>query len=924
MDYNFEDIERKWQKRWVVQKTFKVGEDEGKPKYYVLDMFPYPSGAGLHVGHPLGYIASDIVARYKRNKGFNVLHPMGYDSFGLPAEQYAIQTGQHPSITTETNVKRYREQLDRMGFSFDWDRSFKTSDPEYYKWTQWIFLQLFNSWYNDKTNCAEDIQNLVAIFEREGNENLGALPEGQKKFSMKEWNAYREKDKSDILMHYRLAYLGEAFVNWCPALGTVLANDEVKDGLSERGGHLVERKRMKQWSMRISVYSERLLKGLDGLDWTESIKDAQRNWIGKSKGGEIRFKVDQAEDQFLTVFSTRPDTLYGVTFLAIAPEFEGVEKLIVESKKQEIGEYINRAKNRSERDRLADPEQVTGVFTGYYAFHPLSGKKLQIWIADYVLVGYGTGAVMGVPAHDARDHRFALKFGLEIIPVIQSPPEWDIQKEAYIEQKGICINSEIINGLEVPEAGGKIMEKLSEGQMGISKVQFRLRDAVFGRQRYWGEPIPVYYEMGIPKGLPEASLPLVLPEVDVFLPSENGDPPLSRAQDSWKYHGKFNYEWTTMPGWAGSSWYFLRYMDPGGKEVFARREKVDYWGEIDLYIGGSEHTTGHLLYFRFWTKFLFDRGWIPFDEPAKKLINQGMIQGCSCLVHRVEGSNKIVSAGLKSKYKTIKIHIDVNLVDQMQVDLAGLKSWRTDFAEAEYELEDGKLICEHAVEKMSKRWHNVVNPDDICNKYGADTLRLYEMFLGPLEQSKPWSTGGITGVHGFLKKFWRLFYSSGTFFITDEKARPEELKILHKTIRKISEDIERFSFNTSVSSFMICVNELWDVKCCKREILEPLLILLSPFAPHFSEELWEQLGHGDGISKVPFPLFESKFVIESEFNYPVSFNGKTRFYLMLPLDLDGTEVEKIVLGNELSEKYLGDKAVRKIIFVKGKIINVVV
>ncbi|MFL5751899.1 MAG: leucine--tRNA ligase [Bacteroidia bacterium] len=920
MDYKFNEIERKWQDYWTKNKTFAAANDSSKPKYYVLDMFPYPSGAGLHVGHPLGYIASDIYARYKRHKGFNVLHPMGYDSFGLPAEQYAIQTGQHPKITTEQNIKRYKEQLDKIGFSFDWDRKVETSDPSYYKWTQWIFIQLFHSWYNPRINKAEHTDTLVKIFETEGfkgNQHdilTGDIEHELAAFTPAEWKSFNEKKKSDVLMNFRLAYLGEAYVNWCPAMGTVLANDEVKDGVSERGGYAVERKLMKQWSMRITNYAQRLLDGLDKIDWTESLKESQRNWIGRSEGCSIRFAVSSGED-IVEVFTTRPDTIFGVSFVTLAPEHELVDKITTAEYKTAVDEYVSKSKNRSERERQADVKNVSGQFTGAYVIHPFTGKQIPVWIGDYVLAGYGTGAVMAVPGHDERDHRFAKHFNLPVLQVIEGA---DVQEEANEAKEGTCINSDFLNGLDVKAAIKKAIAEVEKKNIGKGKVNFRLRDAVFGRQRYWGEPIPVYYKNGIPHTLSENELPLVLPEVDKFLPTETGEPPLARAKD-WKYKGEFEYEQTTMPGWAGSSWYFLRYMDAQNDQEFVSKKAVEYWQNIDLYIGGSEHATGHLLYVRFWTMFLKDMGYLNFDEPAKKLINQGMIQGTSCMVHRVEGENKIVSAGLKSNYKTTLIHIDVNIVENNTVDVESLKKWRDDFAAMEFELENGKLICENAVEKMSKRWYNVVNPDDICERFGADCLRLYEMFLGPLELSKPWNTNGITGVSAFLKKLARLFQN-----VSDEAATKPELKTLHKTIKKISEDIERFSFNTSVSNFMICVNELTDLKCTKREILEPLLILISPYAPHIAEELWNRLGHAESIAYALFPVFKQEYLVESSFNYPISINGKTRLNIELPLGLSNADIEKEVMSREEVQKYLNGGAPKKVIVVPNRIVNIVV
>lgn len=944
MEYNFKEIESNWQKYWATNKTFAAKDGGDKPKYYVLDMFPYPSGAGLHVGHPLGYIASDIVARYKRHKGFNVLHPMGYDSFGLPAEQYAIQTGQHPKVTTENNIAVYRKQLDKIGFSFDWDREVRTSDPEYYKWTQWIFIQLFNSWYNNNSNKAENISTLIAEFEKNGNANINACCDDDVRlFTAEEWKGFSEKEQSDILMAYRITYLGEAYVNWCPQLGTVLANDEVKDGVSERGGYPVERKLMRQWSMRITAYAQRLLDGLDGLDWTESLKEAQRNWIGRSEGSSLRFKIqpfDSAQgDKYIEVFTTRPDTLFGVSFVTLAPEHELVPYLTTAEQKAAVEDYVAKAKNRSERERQADVTKITGVFTGSYVLHPFTGKQVPIWVGDYVLAGYGTGAVMAVPAHDERDCKFAKHFNLPLLEVIEGG---DITKEAYDAKEGKLINSDFLNGLDVKDAMKKIIAEIEVRGLGKGKVNFRLRDAVFGRQRYWGEPIPVYYKNGIPYVLDEKELPLVLPEVDKYLPTEDGEPPLARAAESWFYSPleggaqgagdvKYPYEYSTMPGWAGSSWYFLRYMDSHNGSVFADKKLTDYWGNVDLYIGGSEHATGHLLYVRFWTKFLKDLGYIKTDEPAQKLINQGMIGGTSCMVNRVNNTNKIVSAGLKKNYETTQIHIDVNIVDNNVVNVEKLRVWRDDFKDAEFELENGRLICDTAVEKMSKRWYNVVTPDLICEQYGADTLRLYEMFLGPLEQSKPWNTNGITGVHGFLKKLWRLFYQTertadavATLNVTDTEPTKGELKTLHKTIKKVIEDIERFSFNTSVSTFMICVNELTDAKCNKKAILEPLLICLSPYAPHITEELWKQLGHKESIALANFPEVNEAYLVDDSFNYPVSFNGKMRFTLELAATLTPQEVEAIVMQNENTVKYLEGKQPKKVIVVPKKIVNIVI
>lgn len=926
MEYNFTEIEKKWQHYWANNKTFAAKDAGDKPKYYVLDMFPYPSGAGLHVGHPLGYIASDIIARYKRHKGFNVLHPMGYDSFGLPAEQYAIQTGQHPKITTQQNIARYREQLDKLGFSFDWDREVRTSNPDYYKWTQWIFIQIFNSWYNKKTNKAEPIETLINYFEKNGfncklDETLtGDIEKELEPFTSEEWKNFDEKKKSDILMNFRLAYLDDTYVNWCPALATVLANDEIKDGVSERGGHPVERKLMKQWSMRITAYAERLLNDLNDIDWTESLKESQRNWIGKSEGASIKFEVENL-NHTIEVFTTRADTIFGVSFLTLAPEHELVNALTTNENKKLVEEYIELTKNKSELDRQANVNKISGVFTGSYVKHPFTGKQIPIWVGDYVLVGYGTGAVMAVPAHDERDYKFAKYFNLPIIEVIAGG---DITTEAYEAKDGTVINSDFLNGLSAKEATKKVITEIENKKIGKRKINYRLRDAVFGRQRYWGEPIPVYYKDGIPHTLKENELPLVLPEIDKYLPTKDGEPPLARAAAQWKYDGKYDYEHSTMPGWAGSSWYFLRYMDAKNNNEFAAKNLIDYWQQVDLYIGGSEHATGHLLYVRFWTKFLKDLGYINIDEPAKKLINQGMIQGRSSFVYRENGTNKFVSSGLLSNHSTYPINVDVNIVTNDILDINAFKNWRDDYKNAEFILEDGKYICGVEVEKMSKSKYNVVTPDDICDKYGADTLRLYEMFLGPLEQSKPWNTNGITGVHGFLKKLWRLFYSTGTFLVSEDEPTKAELKTLHKTIKKITEDIERFSFNTSVSNFMICVNELTDLKCNKRKILEPLLILISPYAPHIAEELWLQLGNKETITFQNFPVVNESYLIDDAFNYPVSFNGKMRFQIELPTSLTAQEIEKEILSREEVIKQLAGATPKKIIIVPKKIVNFVV
>ncbi len=931
MEYPFKETEQKWQQEWARKGTFRSDNTSLKPKYYVLDMFPYPSGAGLHVGHPLGYIASDIVARYKRITGFHVLHPMGYDSFGLPAEQYAIQTGQHPAVTTRDNIARYREQLDKLGFSFDWEREVKTSDPSYYKWTQWIFIQLFHHWYNLETNRAEKIEDLVSIFSHSGNAKVKAAVDELNVFTAAEWNNLDEENQQRILMHYRLAYLGEAMVNWCPALGTVLANEEVKDGVSERGGYPVERKLMPQWSLRITAYAERLLQGLDEIDWSESLKEAQRNWIGKSAGSSLFFRVD-GFDHAIEVFTTRPDTIFGATFITLAPEHELISRITTADNREAVEAYITFSTNRSERERMAEVKKITGQFTGAYAIHPFTGNKIPVWTGDYVLAGYGTGAVMAVPGHDSRDHAFAKHFGLGIIPVIKPADsvipegmtlEAYIQTTSYDGKDGVLVNSDFLNGLQVKEAIKKIISEIEKRALGNGKTNYRLRDAIFGRQRYWGEPIPVYYKNGIPYTLTEEELPLKLPEIDKYLPTESGEPPLARAA-GWKHEGKYDYEHTTMPGWAGSSWYYLRYMDPKNDRCFASKEALDYWKEVDLYIGGSEHATGHLLYVRFWTKFLYDLGYITISEPAKKLINQGMIQGTSSIIYRINNTNRYVSYGLKEKFETTAIHIDVNFVNNQVVNIDALRNWREEFNTATFELENGKLICGSEVEKMSKRWHNVVNPDMICEEYGADCLRMYEMFLGPLEQSKPWNTNGITGVYNFLKKLWRLFFDEGAFHVSDESPSKQELKALHKTIKKIKEDIERFSFNTSVSTFMICVNELTELKCNKRQVLEPLIITLSPFAPHIAEELWNRLGNESSISQATYPVYEESYLAEDSFEYPVSVNGKTRFKINLPLQSSKEEVEKEVLTAEELKKWLNGNTPKKVIVVPGRIVNVVI
>jgi len=927
MEYNFREIEKKWQRYWAEKKTFSAENNSAKEKYYVLDMFPYPSGAGLHVGHPLGYIASDIYTRYKRLKGLNVLHPMGFDAFGLPAEQYAIQTGQHPAVTTEQNIIRYREQLDNLGLSFDWDREVRTSDPEYYKWTQWIFLKLFNAWYNPETKKTEPIDTLVEQFT---SQKLIPIAIGITSGTAgKNWNNLNEKEKSDVLMEYRIAYLSEAYVNWCAALGTVLANDEVKDGVSERGGYPVERKKMKQWSMRITAYAERLLQGLEDIDWSESIKEQQRNWIGKSEGTEIHFTIHNAQ-YTIQIFTTRPDTIFGVSYMTLAPEHELVEKITTESQRAEVQKYIAEAKNRSDRERMAEVKRISGVFTGAYAIHPFTGKQIPVWVGDYVLAGYGTGAVMAVPAHDTRDYAFATHFNLPKPQVIQPKGEWDFSTASYDDKEGTCINSEFLDGLQVKDAIRKAIDEVERRGFGKRQINYRLRDAVFGRQRYWGEPIPIYYEDGIPKAVDEKDLPVILPEVDKYLPTEDGEPPLARAKN-WNYRplskgegSLFPLETTTMPGWAGSSWYFLRYMDPNNKNEFASRKALDYWGNVDLYIGGSEHATGHLLYFRFWTKALYDLGFIPVEEPAKKLINQGMIQGRSNFVYRIKDSNKYVSKNLKDKYETSAMNVDVNIVEDDILDLEKFRQWREENSDAEFILEDGKYICGFEIEKMSKRWFNVVNPDDMVNKYGADCLRLYEMFLGPLELSKPWNTNGISGTSNFIRKLWRLYHKEYKFTVSDEAPDKKELKSLHKLIKKVTEDIERFSFNTSVSNFMICVNELTDLKCDKRAILETLAILVSPYAPHVSEELWQLLGHDGSITFAQWPDYKEEYLTEDSFAYPISINGKTKMNLEISLALSKDEIEKEVMGSEEVKKFFHGQSPKKVIVVPGRIVNIVV
>ena len=910
MDYDFKSIESKWQARWAANKTFRVVEDPAKPKFYVLDMFPYPSGAGLHVGHPLGYIASDIFSRYKRLKGFNVLHPMGYDAFGLPAEQYAIQTGQHPEVTTTKNVNRYREQLDRIGFSYDWDRELRTCDPGYYKWTQWAFLQMFDSWYDPALDKARPISELVARFESTGYEDV--TPE--------QWKAASDKEKSDILMRYRIAYQGETSVNWCEGLGTVLANDEVKDGLSVRGGFPVEQKKMTQWQLRVSAYAGRLLDSLEQLDWTDSLKEMQRNWIGRSEGTEMVFNtVCDGRELPVTIFTTRADTIYGVTFMVLAPESELVDSLTAADRKAEVAEYLKYVKKKTERERISETKTVTGVFTGSYGINPVTGEKVPIWISEYVLAGYGTGAIMAVPAHDSRDYAFAKKFDLPIIPLIEG---CDVSEESFDAKDGIMCNSGFLNGMTVKQAIEAAKDYVEAHGLGHRKTNYRLRDAIFSRQRYWGEPFPIYYKDGIPTPLPLSELPLQLPEIDSFKPSPDGEPPLARAKD-WTYKG-YPLEKSTMPGFAGSSAYYLRYMDPHNDKALVSREADEYWRNVDLYIGGTEHATGHLIYSRFWNKFLYDLGYVCEDEPFRKLINQGMIQGRSNFVYRIVGTNKFVSLGLKDQYETTEIHVDISLVYNDRLDLEGFRAWRPEFADAEFVLENGEYICGWAVEKMSKSMFNVVNPDVICDTYGADTLRLYEMFLGPLEQSKPWDTKGIDGVARFLKKFWRLYAGRDGMVVTDDEPTPAELKVLHKLIAKEQEDIENFSFNTTVSAFMIAVGELASLDCHKRAILEPLCVLLSPFAPHITEELWAQLGHGESICGASFPEYVAAYTVEDSVTYPVQFNGKMRFTVDLPKSASPAEVEAAVRGMEQTAKWVGAQQIVKVVVVPGRIINIVV
>lgn len=922
MEYNHKEIEKKWQLYWKENKTYKVDVNKDKPKYYVLDMFPYPSGAGLHVGHPLGYIASDIYSRYKRLCGFNVLHPMGYDAYGLPAEQYAIQTGQHPEVTTVNNINRYREQLDKIGFCYDWSREIRTCDPDYYKWTQWTFMKMFNSYYDLKENKACCIDKLTEHFEKYGTDGVQAASNENLKFTAEEWNKMSEKEKSDVLMNYRIAYRGKTMVNWCPKLGTVLANDEVSEGVSIRGGYPVEQKIMNQWCLRVSAYAQRLLEGLDKIDWTDSLKETQKNWIGRSEGAEMKFKVD-GKDLNLEIFTTRADTVFGVTFMVLAPESEYVEMVVSDDQKENVNKYLEEVKHKTERERLID-KQVTGVFSGSYAVNPLTGKNVPIWISDYVLAGYGTGAIMAVPAHDSRDYAFARKFDLPIIPLIEG---CDVSKESFDAKEGKMINSSNgelnLNGLEVKEAIAATKKYIKEKGIGKVKVNYRLRDAIFSRQRYWGEPFPVYYKEGIPYVLDEKELPLKLPEVDKFLPTESGEPPLGRAEN-WKTKEGYPYELCTMPGFAGSSAYYLRYMDPHNDNALVSKEADEYWRNVDLYIGGTEHATGHLIYSRFWNKFLYDYNLVCEDEPFKKLINQGMIQGRSNFVYRIKDTNTFVSYNLKNQYETTPIHVDVNIVSNDVLDIEKFKAWRPEFENAEFILENDKYVCGWAVEKMSKSMFNVVNPDDIVESYGADTLRLYEMFLGPLEQSKPWDTNGIDGVNRFIKKMWNLFYKGDELIVDGEKPSADALKSIHKLIKKVTWDIEHFSYNTSISAFMICVNELTSMKCRSKEVLSDLVVLIAPFAPHIAEELWHALGNETTVCDAKWPIFNEAYLVETTATYAVSFNGKTRFSMQVPADTDRNEVERLALSNPNAEKWIEGKTPKKVIVVPNKIVNIVI
>nr|WP_126244776.1 leucine--tRNA ligase [Chitinophaga rhizosphaerae] len=925
MEYNFRQLERKWQDHWVKTGAYKVSNNSTKPKCYVLDMFPYPSGAGLHVGHPLGFIASDIYARYKRLKGFNVLHPMGYDAFGLPAEQYAIETGQHPAVTTEANIRTFRQQLDNIGFSFDWDREINTSDPAYYKWTQHIFLQLYGSWYNRHAAKAENIETLIRIFEQEGNIHQECPGDRSLRFSADTWNNWTYEEQQQALMEYRLAYLAYAEVNWCPALGTVLANDEVINGVSERGGHPVIKKKMRQWFLRITEYADRLLEGLETVQFSDAMKDMQRNWIGKSQGAEIKFNVAGSLEN-IVVYTTRPDTIFGVDFMVVAPEHELVDTITTDAQSQAVSDYREYVQSRSERERMAEVKQITGCFTGAYAVNPFDGRQIPIWISEYVLAGYGTGAIMAVPCGDARDFGFARHFNIPITNIIGDAFNGE---EANATKDAILQNSGFLNGKPMREAMDIVTEKIEQLGIGKRQINYKMRDAGFSRQRYWGEPFPIVFRNGIPEALDVSELPLELPHVENYRPGEEGEGPLANVTEWVNLPSdpgtSLKRETNTMPGYAGSSWYFLRYMDPNNAETFCDRKVSDYWGQVDLYIGGTEHAVGHLLYSRLWTKVLFDLGLIGHDEPYKKLVNQGMIGGSSRLVYRVRGTNQFVSAGLRDQYETDELHVDVNIVDGVELDTEAFKNWRTDYANAQFILENGKYICGTQLEKMSKRLFNTVNPDMVVEKFGADTFRMYEMFLGPIEQSKPWETKGIEGVHRFLKKVWRLFYDENKgLVVKDEAPTAEEMKSLHKTIRKIDEDSERLSFNTAVSAFMVCANELTDQKCHKKAVLEQLLVLLTPYAPHMSEELWEAIGNSGSILDAAFPVFEAKYVAESTKEYPVSVNGKLRTTINISLDVEQAEAEQIALGNEVVQKWLEGKTPKKIIFVKGKMINVVV
>ena len=934
MEYDFREIEKKWQARWAAGKTFAATNRSDKPKFYILDMFPYPSGAGLHVGHPLGYIASDIYARYKRLKGFNVLHPMGYDAYGLPAEQYAIQTGQHPAKTTEQNIRRYREQLDKLGLSFDWDREVRTCDPKYYRWTQWTFIQLFQHYYDNDAQKALPIAKLVQTLEKEGNQNIhAACDEKTPEVTAESWARFSEKERQEFLMHYRLAYLSDSMVNWCAGLGTVLANDEVVNGVSVRGGYPVERKQMRQWSLRVTAYAERLLSGLDQVEWSDSLKEIQRNWIGRSEGASVWFPLasqnsknqDNAQASF-EIFTTRPDTIFGVTFMVLCPEHEMIGKITTPEQQAEVEAYVTWAKNRSERERQAEVKKVSGVFTGAFAINPLTEEKIPIWVSDYVLAGYGTGAIMAVPAHDSRDFAFARHFNLPVRQVVvpngEEAEDTDTWTESKDSKSGYCVHSDFITGMQVKEAITAVIDRLVQLGIGERKINYRLRDAIFSRQRYWGEPFPVYYKDGCPYVLDESELPLQLPEVASYLPTSSGEPPLARAEH-WTYKG-YPLDYNTMPGFAGSNGYYLRYMDPGNEQEYFSQEAVQYWKNVDLYVGGIEHATGHLLYSRFWNKFLFDLGKSCVEEPFKKLVNQGMIQGRSNFVYRIKGTQTYVSLHLKDAYETDAIHVDIHLTDNDVLDIEKFRQWRPEFAQAEFLLENGKYICGAEIEKMSKSMFNVQNPDEIVEKYGADTLRMYEMFLGPIEQSKPWDTKGIEGVSRFLKKFWKLYHTEGNqFAVSGEEPTAAEWKILHRSIKKVSEDIEKMAYNTSVSTFMICTNELTDLKCNKRAILEPLCVLISPFAPHIAEELWQLLGHTESISYAAFPAYEEKYLVEQNCTYAVSFNGKTRFVLELPLDMPKEEVEKQALAAPEAQKWLQGASPKKVIVVPRKIVNIV-